>query len=200
MILRDNVVTLLALDKVTLDAYEYHGEKEVWAMGHHRAGLQWATRIFEAHQPDYILNRQVPTNRPWWYENVVAYSSKMPVHTLHDWSGVTGFKGSRFQPNLKTNVQGREYIESSVGYMLASVLWCRMYGSGRNVNRLRLYGISFNNTPDYAYQRPNAMYYVGRLEQSGVEIEFPLKGCQIFSSRWPSGIYGLTENLDEPKN
>lgn len=192
--LRDDVITMLALDKQTLEAYEYQGEKEVWAMGHHKLGLTYATKIFEAHEPEYILQRQAPTKRHKWYSNVIEYSHRMPVVTLHDWSGAWHFKGFQYVPNVKLNVMGQPFIESSIGYMLASCLSLMMQGIA-NVKKIRLYGVSFNNTPDYAYQRPNSMYYVGRLEQAGVEFEYPSKGCKIFDSAWKTGLYGMTDNL-----
>ena len=80
------------------------------------------------------------------------------------------------------NIEGKPYIESTVGYMMGSAL---LEGAAK----IGIYGVEMASTGEWAYQRPNMEYLIGFARARGVKVFLP-RGTQVLSSAWESGIYG----------
>ncbi len=76
---------------------------------------------------------------------------------------------------------GREAFSSTPDYMLALAL-------AEGFERIYLFGIEMRNGTEYAYQRPNFLYWVGRAEEMGVEVVEP-EGNGLL----PRRLYGYEE-------
>jgi hypothetical protein len=76
---------------------------------------------------------------------------------------------------------GREAFSSSMDYLLALAL-------AEGYERIYLFGIEMGNGTEYAYQRPNFLYWLGRAEGMGVEIVEP-EGFSLL----PRRLYGYEE-------
>ena len=196
--LKSDTVTLLAMHTQTLNAFsppQCRDDIEIWGIGHHTFGSAVATRVFEPHDEDYVLRRRNEnTYLRHWYENLIECAHEKPVYTLRPWSRSLGphHVNGWVPPGCRKNNFGKPFIESSVGYMFAAA-YC-YHRINPFIRQLRCYGVSLDGASEYAYQKPNAMFYIGGLMSLGVQIYFP-EGCKMFHSAWPSGEYGTVESL-----
>ena len=78
---------------------------------------------------------------------------------------------------------GREYLTSTFAYQLALALYEHM--DGHPISKLHLYGINLTAMEEYAHQRPCAEYWLGRLEQAGVEVIIPTKSALLKGQTYP---------------
>lgn len=198
--LRSDSITILAMHTNTLNAFSppVGNDNEVWCIGHHKYARNFATRAFEAHAQSYVERRATETTYlRHWIEELQEFASERPVYTLHPWQMSLGPYHYNWCPQVgHLNENGKPFVESSIGYMLMAVYWAhKRVGPLRE---LRMYGISLESNVEYGYQKPNALYWIGRLAEAGVSIVYP-KGCNVFGSAWPTGEYGLLENLGPPK-
>ncbi len=80
------------------------------------------------------------------------------------------------------------YVESTIGYMLALALHEAV--TEGDVERVGIWGIDLHAGEEYAHQRPNAEYLIGRLHGAGVPVFIPPESS-LLASQWPSGRYGF---------
>lgn len=66
----------------------------------------------------------------------------------------------------------RLYINSTTDYMLAMVLWEHL--TYKKVSSLMLAGIEMQIGHEFGYQKPSAEYWLGRIVQAGIKLDFPL--------------------------
>ncbi len=195
--LKSDTVTLLGMHTDTLYKFKPDGS-EVWAIGHHRAGVEWSDRVFEAHEYAVLMRRQCENsylNR--WLMELQDTAKTKPVYTRWRFPFSLGPNHvNAFVPSCRLNNKGQEFIESSIGYMLACALFA--HKNITPIKRLQMYGISMKSTGEYVWQKPNVLYLIGRLEEAGVEIFVP-EGCELWSSAFETGSYGLYDNLGPPK-
>ena len=78
---------------------------------------------------------------------------------------------------------GREYLTSTFAYQMALVLYEHLHG--RPVGRLYIYGINLTATEEYAHQRPCAEYWLGRLEQAGIQVTIPAASSLLKGPIYP---------------
>jgi hypothetical protein len=189
--LKSDQVTLLAMHTNTLNAFSIPQSRdhETWAMAHHKMGAEIATRVFEAHDAEYVRHKSDRTYLRCWEDRLSQIANEKPLYTLHEWP-----KLGTHHFNVKLG--GRRFIESSIGYMLAMAVWATK--NAGPIRRVSMYGLSLNDHEDYGYQKPNAMFYLGQLEAMGVELVIP-KGCEAFKSKWPSKIYGIGADIPPEK-
>lgn len=194
--LKSDTVTILAMHNNTLRHFSYPpnvDKAEIWAIGQHRIGRDYATRVFEGHEEAYILRRRDESSYlKHWIEELQEVAKEKPLYTRHHWGKSLGPYHYYFCPNVRKNTKGQPYIESTVGYMLACAYWAHKNVSP--IKQIKLYGVSMDAQSEYAYQRPNALYWMGRLEEAGVSFYAPPE-CLMFASAFESGVYGLLENL-----
>lgn len=60
----------------------------------------------------------------------------------------------------------RDYFTNTIGFMLAHALH-------EKVDELAIYGVDMSHESEYAWQRPNVEYWIGRLEESGCSVTVP---------------------------
>lgn len=82
---------------------------------------------------------------------------------------------------------GRRYLESTVGYMLATA--ALIVGPGDEVG---LFGIDLSTDEEWSYQRPNAEFWVGFLRGRGVTVTTP-ESSALLTSAWDVGYYGVVD-------
>ena len=168
--------------------------EEIWCIGQHRWGRECSTRVFEGHEEAYILRRRNESSYlKHWIEELQEVAKEKPLYTRHRWEKSLGPYHYYFCPQVgHKNSQGHPYIESTVGYMLACAYW--VHKNVSKIKQIKCYGVSMDAASEYAFQRPNALYWIGRLEEAGVHFWAPSE-CLMFSSAFASGVYGLLENL-----
>lgn len=82
------------------------------------------------------------------------------------------FPNSKVYPLAEiTRHFGKNYLTSTFAYQLALALYEHL--NGQTIGSLSLYGINLTASEEYAHQRPCAEYWIGRLEQAGVEVTIP---------------------------
>jgi hypothetical protein len=192
-------ITILGMQQSTLDLFNVpqNADHETWAIGHHTFGRAVASRVFEAHELPYIKRKRFEsTYVRHWLRDLYEAAREKPVYTLHEWPYRLGKHHEVYVPRCRANVQGKPYIESTIGYMLAAALDTHRHSA---IRRLSIYGVSFVANEEYGYQRPNSLYLIGRLEEAGVEVVVPQSSHNLFGSAWRKGVYGLLENLGPPK-
>ena len=67
---------------------------------------------------------------------------------------------------------GRRYFTSTFAYQLA-LAWYEHAVLGRSIGKLRVYGVNLTSMDEYIHQKSCVEYWLGRLEQLGVDIEIP---------------------------
>lgn len=80
------------------------------------------------------------------------------------------------------------YIESTIGVMLAVA--CLEMQPGDKVG---LWGVDLDVNGEYAFQRPNAEYYIGFLRGRGVNVFVPRKSALLSSAYPQQGRYGVVQ-------
>ncbi|MCK5013214.1 MAG: hypothetical protein KAS66_05300 [Candidatus Omnitrophica bacterium] len=81
-----------------------------------------------------------------------------------------------------------DYIESSIGYMLA-------YAIEQEVDKIGIYGVGAPFDDHYVYQRANLEYLIGIAVGSGLSVTIEGES-DLCTSYWNAGLYGFDkENL-----
>lgn len=86
----------------------------------------------------------------------------------------------------------RRYFTNTVSYMLALAMLLDEYSV------IGIYGVHFATNMEYAYERPNLEYYIGRAEGMGIQIEVP-DTADIMHCSWLYG-YEHSNSLIIAKN
>lgn len=82
----------------------------------------------------------------------------------------------------------KPYIESTIAVMLAMA--CLELEPG---DRVGLWGVDLDVNGEYAFQRPNAEYYIGFLRGRGVKVFVPQKSALLSSAYPDQGRYGVVQ-------
>ena len=90
---------------------------------------------------------------------------------------------------------GRDYMTSTFAYQMAFLLWEHL--TGKPVERLYVYGINLTSMDEYAYQKPAAEYWLGRLEQAGVKLHVPAASGLLQGPRYARDPGGLTAHAQK---
>jgi len=88
----------------------------------------------------------------------------------------------------KANGQREPYVESTIGAMLAMA--CLELDPGDKVG---LWGVDLDVNGEYAFQRPNAEYYIGFLRGKGVSVFIPRKSALLSTAYPEHGRYGIEQ-------
>jgi len=92
-------------------------------------------------------------------------------------------------------VTKREYFTSTFAYQMAYALYEHM--TGTPIRRMYVYGINLTALEEYAHQRPCAEYWIGRLEQAGVEVLIPTGSALLKGALYPRRGPDLQEHAQE---
>jgi len=90
---------------------------------------------------------------------------------------------------------GREYFTSTFAYQMALALYEHL--NGNPINRIHVYGINLTALEEYVGQRPCAEYWLGRLEQAGVEVNVPSGSSLLKGDLYPRRGDDLQEHAQE---
>lgn len=77
----------------------------------------------------------------------------------------------------------REYFTSTFAYQMALALWEHM--NGKPIRRMYVYGIDLTALEEYSGQRPCAEYWLGRMEQAGIDVSIPLASALLKGATYP---------------
>lgn len=97
----------------------------------------------------------------------------IPNSVAIPWDEIKGITGR------PTNGTDEPYIESTIGVMLAVA--CLELEAG---DKLGLWGVDLDTDGEYAYQRPNAEFFLGYLKGKGVSLFIPKKSA-LLSTCYP---------------
>jgi len=87
---------------------------------------------------------------------------RIPTSTLYPYDEIVERYGHAWITNVK-----RPYLTSSAAFMLALALY--EHDNGDTIDRLYLAGVELAIGTEYFDQRPCVEYWIGRLEQAGIE-------------------------------
>lgn len=91
---------------------------------------------------------------------------------------------------------GRSYFTSTFAYQLA-LAWYEHAVLGRTIGRLRVYGVNLTSMDEYIHQKSCVEYWLGRLEQLGVEIEIPGASALLKGRLYAIGETDLSDHAFE---
>lgn len=149
---------------------------QVWGLAHDPE-IRF-THAFEGHS-EAIIRKWNPKH----IERLKFLAEVMPLYTAWPWAEDLG-------PNHHLlNIRCTDRFESSVAYPLAKAI-------DDGAEKIGLYGIDMEAGSEYAYQRPNIMYLIGRAEERGIEVEIHPRSS-LLKSNWTAPRYGHPDNLDD---
>lgn len=86
----------------------------------------------------------------------------------------------------------REYFTSTFAYQMALALW--EHQNGKPIRRMYVYGIDLTALEEYSGQRPCAEYWIGRMEQAGIDVSIPLQSALLKGATYPRRGEPLVEH------
>lgn len=93
---------------------------------------------------------------------------------------------NRRQYPLEEIVKGsRDHFTSTFAYQLG-LAWYQHTQLDMPIERLRCYGINLTSMDEYIHQKSCVEYWLGRLEQAGVEVEIPNASALLKGKRYGS--------------
>lgn len=189
-------IVILGMHQATLDRFDYskHKDDEIWCMAHHRTVAPYATRCFEAHSPEIVIEHGGMVH----VQRLKMIAEEMPLYTMWDWPLVLGPK-HYVAPPIYANAASKPYVESSIGYMMGAAMCAySAYEEGGYISpeNIYIYGCDLDAADEYAYQRPNMLYLIGLAEGQGITVHIP-DNSSIFKSSWTGGIYGHKDNIND---
>lgn len=152
---------------------------EVWGLAHDPDTPHRCTAAFEAHS-EAIVRHHGPAH----IERLELLADIMPLYTLWPWERSLG----KFHVHLSCDALPTRMIESSVAYPFAYAIL--------RAEKIGLYGVDMAAGEEYAYQRPNMAYLVGKAEGNGIEV-FIHPESGLLKSEWTGGMYGHPDNIDD---
>lgn len=134
-------------------------EFEIWGMNQGAMNFKRrADRWFEMHLPEATPDIRDP-NYMEWLKNLT-----IPVYMidLYDYAPTS----LRYPIEDAIRYAGRDYFMSSVAFM------CALAGM-EGFEEVHLYGINLAIGDEYFYEKPNAEWWLGKLEASGIKVHIP---------------------------
>ena len=80
----------------------------------------------------------------------------------------------------------RDYLTSTFAYQFA-LIWYQHTQLDQPVEEIRIYGVNLSAAEEYAYQRPCAEYWIGRLEQAGIKVVIPKASSLLLGQSYARG-------------
>ncbi len=91
---------------------------------------------------------------------------------------------------------GRSYFTSTFAYQLG-MAWYEHVVLGQTIEKLRMYGVNLTSMDEYIHQKSCVEYWLGRLEQAGVEIEIPAASALLKGKLYAIGNSDLSDHAFE---
>ena len=138
----------------------YDPEWELWSMNQgHMHCYRRTDRHFEMHLPESTPDVRDPMYLPW------LQACPIPIYMVQTYDEYPTSVRYPIEEALHLT-KGRDYFTSSVAFMLALA---EMY----DFQEVGLFGINLAIGDEWAYERPCAEYWLGRLEARGVKLNIP---------------------------
>lgn len=173
------------------DAPIFDPSWEVWALAWDP--LPVAHRYFELHE-SWRFHRgdkddaEAHTN---WIK-----SQRVPVYmrqTEGDVPASVAYPFDDVEKIIRKSMQGFVYLESSIAYMLALAM-LEEWERPDNL-RVGIWGVDMGTTTEYAYQRPNMEYLIGKAEGRGMKVWVPPQSSLLTSAHdEPYGLWLSSPN------
>jgi hypothetical protein len=136
---------------------------EIWSINHAwRFGWK-ISRLFEMHPKEHLESPHFYT--PELQEAHVAYLREAHNHPVYMLQRYDDYPASVEYPLTDALALGRRRFSSSFCYMAAmAVMECAAW--------VGIYGFDMDDgyQSEYRYQRPDALYWIGRMEGAGIEV------------------------------
>lgn len=132
---------------------------EVWGMNQgymHMA--RRADRWFEMHMPEATADLRDPEYLTWLTQ------CPIPVYMIQHYDHIPN--SVRFPLEEAFHLAGRDYFMSSVAFMLC-------LAALEGFQEVHLYGINLAIGDEYFYEKPNAEWWIGKLEGMGIKVYVP---------------------------
>ena len=135
---------------------------EVWAANHaHKFGFR-ISRLFELHNREDLEN-------PNYYEDEVRLRHLKFLNDEHDfpvYMHTVGYPAAVEYPlEDALKIAGGKRFASTFAYMAAMAIL-------EKVDRVEIYGFNMDYyETEYRYQKPNALYWIGRMEGAGIVVD-----------------------------
>lgn len=134
-------------------------EFELWGMNQGAANFKrQADRWFEMHLPEATPDIRDPNYMQWLKD------LQIPVYMVETYPYAP--TGLRYPIERAIAYAGRDYFMSSVAFM------CALAGM-EDFEEIHLYGINLAIGDEYFYEKPNAEWWLGKLEALGKKIYIP---------------------------
>lgn len=134
-------------------------EFEIWGMNQGAMNFKRrADRWFEMHLPEATPDIRDPKYMEWLRD------LKIPIYMIdtYDYAPTS----LRYPIEDAIKFAGRDYFMSSVAFM------CAIAGM-EGFKEVHLYGINLAIGDEYFYEKPNAEWWLGKLEAMGVKVVIP---------------------------
>lgn len=157
-------------------------EFEIWGMNQGHMNFQRrADRWFEMHSPEFTADVRDPNYLDFLRECPV------PIYMIDAYEEYPN--SMRFPIEDAIAYAGRDYFMSSVAFMLA-------IAGMEKFQEVHLYGINLAIGSEYFYEKPNAEWWLGKLEAQGIRIVVPHASALLkqyrrygyFVDREPAGM------------
>ena len=134
-------------------------EFEVWGLNQgHLHFKRRADRWFEMHSPEFTADVRDP--------NYIEFLKQCPVPIYMIEAYPEYPNAIRFPIEDAIAYAGRDYFMSSISYMLA-------VAALEKFKEIHLYGINLAIGSEYFYEKPNAEWWLGKLEAKGIKVVVP---------------------------
>jgi hypothetical protein len=134
-------------------------EFEIWGMNQGAMNFKRrADRWFEMHLPEATPDIRMPDYMEW----LKALTIPIYMIDMYDYAPTS----LRYPIEDAIKYAGRDYFMSSVAFM------CALAGM-EDFEEIHLYGINLAIGDEYFYEKPNAEWWLGRLEGMGKKIVIP---------------------------
>ncbi len=136
---------------------------ELWTLNHaHKYGWR-IDRMFEIHWRSQLEdpNASAPKIRQAHLDYLAAeHKHKIYMQEAHDDIPAS----VRYPIEDAIKLAGGKHFASSLAYMCAMAML-------EEVDRVEIYGFNLGYDTEYKYQKPNALYWIGRMEGAGIDVD-----------------------------
>lgn len=166
-------VAIVGFATNTLHLVPWHDpEFEVWGMNQgYMHCIRRADRWFEMHMPEATADVREPQYLDWLSGKPISLPDgrsikgcDIPVYMIQ--------QNDQFPTSVRYPIEeairyaGRDYFTSSVAFMMA-------LAGIEGFTEVHLYGINLAIGEEYFYEKPNAEWWIGKLEGAGIKVYVP---------------------------
>lgn len=141
---------------------------EIWALAGARHSAERVTAFFEMH-----------VRKAWRKGSAEFFESlQIPVYTLEAHDDLRQCVEYPMEEVFETI--GRDYITSSIGYMLALAI--HQHETVHKISEIGIWGVDLLHETEYAQQRPNTEWLIGLAQGLGIGVHIPEESAILKSN------------------